>query len=216
MEVCFHAETRLYSHRDQMRCKVNWQGQRGSNPRPTVLETVALPTELYPYHSSNVTAKMPRSVVGLRLVIKSSLKRQAYFRNNFTPVALSTVTTRQTASDHRPIQQCGSNRPALCHYAVRSRWRRCLAMNHPISMGPGARTLPARIKSPTRTCPRRAFSKYFKRSGAECQLRSSTTASALPEMRCASAASMNGLRSPSSTSDGAELSTPVRMSFTIW
>jgi hypothetical protein len=26
-----------------------WQGQQGSNPRPTVLETVALPTELYPY-----------------------------------------------------------------------------------------------------------------------------------------------------------------------
>ena len=26
-----------------------WQGQRGSNPRPAVLETAALPTELYPY-----------------------------------------------------------------------------------------------------------------------------------------------------------------------
>lgn len=25
-----------------------WQGQKDSNPRPTVLETVALPTELYP------------------------------------------------------------------------------------------------------------------------------------------------------------------------
>ena len=25
-----------------------WQGQQGSNPRPTVLETVALPAELYP------------------------------------------------------------------------------------------------------------------------------------------------------------------------
>ncbi len=25
-----------------------WQGHQGSNPRPTVLETVALPTELYP------------------------------------------------------------------------------------------------------------------------------------------------------------------------
>src|SRR6185369_6494712 len=28
-----------------------WQGQRGSNPRPAVLETAALPTELYPYPS---------------------------------------------------------------------------------------------------------------------------------------------------------------------
>ena len=27
-----------------------WQGHRDSNPGPTVLETVALPTELYPYH----------------------------------------------------------------------------------------------------------------------------------------------------------------------
>lgn len=29
--------------------RFEWQGQQGSNPRPTVLETVALPTELYPY-----------------------------------------------------------------------------------------------------------------------------------------------------------------------
>jgi hypothetical protein len=27
----------------------DWQGQRDSNPRPSVLETDALPTELYPY-----------------------------------------------------------------------------------------------------------------------------------------------------------------------
>ena len=27
---------------------VDWQGHQGSNPRPTVLETVALPAELYP------------------------------------------------------------------------------------------------------------------------------------------------------------------------
>lgn len=27
----------------------NWQGQQGLNPRPAVLETAALPTELYPY-----------------------------------------------------------------------------------------------------------------------------------------------------------------------
>ena len=26
-----------------------WQGQKGSNPRHAVLETAALPTELYPY-----------------------------------------------------------------------------------------------------------------------------------------------------------------------
>ncbi len=28
---------------------VNWQGQKDSNPRHAVLETAALPTELYPY-----------------------------------------------------------------------------------------------------------------------------------------------------------------------
>ena len=37
----------------EKRSKVNfaptWQGQKDSNPRHTVLETVALPAELYPY-----------------------------------------------------------------------------------------------------------------------------------------------------------------------
>ncbi len=27
-----------------------WQGWQDSNPRPAVLETAALPTELHPYH----------------------------------------------------------------------------------------------------------------------------------------------------------------------
>ena len=30
-----------------------WQGKKASNPRPTVLETVALPTELFPYILKN-------------------------------------------------------------------------------------------------------------------------------------------------------------------
>ena len=29
--------------------QLSWQGKKASNPRPTVLETVALPTELFPY-----------------------------------------------------------------------------------------------------------------------------------------------------------------------
>ena len=33
--------------------KRGWQGQQDLNPRPTVLETVALPTELYPYAALN-------------------------------------------------------------------------------------------------------------------------------------------------------------------
>jgi hypothetical protein len=31
-----------------------WQGQRDSNPRPTVLETVALPAELYPFNAAQI------------------------------------------------------------------------------------------------------------------------------------------------------------------
>jgi hypothetical protein len=30
-------------------CRIRWQGQRESNPQPSVLETDALPIELYPY-----------------------------------------------------------------------------------------------------------------------------------------------------------------------
>ena len=32
-----------------MWCPVFWQGQKDLNPRHAVLETAALPTELYPY-----------------------------------------------------------------------------------------------------------------------------------------------------------------------
>ena len=34
---------------NQLNYSTEWQGQKGSNPRPTVLETVALPAELFPY-----------------------------------------------------------------------------------------------------------------------------------------------------------------------
>ena len=33
----------------QMSCIMQWQGQKESNPRHAVLETAALPAELYPY-----------------------------------------------------------------------------------------------------------------------------------------------------------------------
>ena len=36
-----------------------WQGQRGSNPRPAVLETAALPTELYPFSPAASRTKRP-------------------------------------------------------------------------------------------------------------------------------------------------------------
>lgn len=44
-----------------------WQGQQDSNPRPTVLETVALPTELYPCVSEGIcttSARFLREYVG--------------------------------------------------------------------------------------------------------------------------------------------------------
>jgi hypothetical protein len=34
---------------------IGWQGQQGSNPRPAVLETAALPTELYPYRAGLIS-----------------------------------------------------------------------------------------------------------------------------------------------------------------
>ena len=38
----------------QTNLQLTWQGQKGSNPRHAVLETAALPTELYPYFASGV------------------------------------------------------------------------------------------------------------------------------------------------------------------
>ena len=46
-----------------------WQGQKVSNPRPTVLETVALPAELYPYAAQGlrqVRGEVKRPDVRLR------------------------------------------------------------------------------------------------------------------------------------------------------
>ena len=44
-----------------------WQGQKGSNPRPTVLETAALPAELYPYmdkqkEKTHLTSTIPHNI----------------------------------------------------------------------------------------------------------------------------------------------------------
>ena len=48
-----------------------WQGQRGSNPRPAVLETAALPTELYPFAPRGRQA-LPKD---FRRVCKDALRR---------------------------------------------------------------------------------------------------------------------------------------------
>ena len=39
----------IFLSKDSGRCNLSWQGQKDSNPRHSVLETDALPAELYPY-----------------------------------------------------------------------------------------------------------------------------------------------------------------------
>lgn len=53
----------------------NWQGQQGSNPRPAVLETAALPTELYPFGGALSFTKCggPQGVFCLKAVVVFSL-----------------------------------------------------------------------------------------------------------------------------------------------
>ena len=43
-----------------------WQGQKGSNPRHAVLETAALPAELYPYTAFLFLTRLVFLLVGLR------------------------------------------------------------------------------------------------------------------------------------------------------
>ncbi len=44
------------THRpDRQMCAFFWQGQKDLNPRPMVLETSTLPTELYPYEQRYYT-----------------------------------------------------------------------------------------------------------------------------------------------------------------
>ena len=40
---------RITYHGNEVRIYRTWQGQKDSNPRHAVLETAALPAELYPY-----------------------------------------------------------------------------------------------------------------------------------------------------------------------
>ena len=40
----------IFLSKDSGRCNLSWQGQKDSNPRHSVLETDALPAELYPYN----------------------------------------------------------------------------------------------------------------------------------------------------------------------
>ncbi len=48
-----------------------WQGQKGSNPRHSVLETDALPTELYPYIMVDQQFRLKKQSGGLFFTRKS-------------------------------------------------------------------------------------------------------------------------------------------------
>ena len=39
---------------------LSWQGKKASNPRPTVLETAALPAELFPYMKFRIQDTEPQ------------------------------------------------------------------------------------------------------------------------------------------------------------
>ena len=53
----WRSKTELYEN--SRRCFTRWQGQKDSNPRHAVLETAALPAELYPYIRMLTTAAIP-------------------------------------------------------------------------------------------------------------------------------------------------------------
>ena len=51
---------------NQLNYRAIWQGQKGSNPRHAVLETAALPAELYPYTAFLFLTRLFFLLVGLR------------------------------------------------------------------------------------------------------------------------------------------------------
>ena len=63
-----------------------WQGKKASNPRPTVLETAALPAELFPY--MNYIKRMDRE-----LTIWWTVRDSNPGPTGYEPVALPTELT---------------------------------------------------------------------------------------------------------------------------
>ena len=71
-----------------IRCGYEWQGQKDSNPRHAVLETAALPTELYPFIFC---------LIGLSILKRSTRRRIGWWAirgsnpgpTGYEPVALT-------------------------------------------------------------------------------------------------------------------------------
>ena len=63
-----------------------WQGKKASNPRPTVLETAALPAELFPYEIKLNMIKITNKKIPNRITADSIGKKSqelSRFRNYF-------------------------------------------------------------------------------------------------------------------------------------
>ena len=56
----------IFIIKDSGRCNDFWQGQKESNPRHAVLETAALPAELYPYLACGTPVRRSTILVGLQ------------------------------------------------------------------------------------------------------------------------------------------------------
>ena len=83
-------------------CLRKWQGHRDSNPGPTVLETVALPTELYPYRGAGLSHLWPGIKRAIACFCGWTVKKQS-------------ARLPQAAPAPRTCQTGGSIRlPALC------------------------------------------------------------------------------------------------------
>ncbi len=142
-----------------------WQGQQGSNPRPAVLETAALPTELYPY-SEPIPARRPypgrrRSdhvpaapfLIARRESFKRFLTKMAAFPGRHFLACRSRACSAMPATMPAPVQialarhlhRLSCRRPLLAR-CIRDRYSTMLA------------TMPAPTVRPPSRMAKRSFS----------------------------------------------------------
>ena len=83
-EAIFHPPVRVdfVEKRTAKAVRFSWQGHKGSNPGHAVLETAALPTELYPYMKLDLRLGAGD---GNRLPVGRAVTRSDCHRQSFTP-----------------------------------------------------------------------------------------------------------------------------------
>ena len=97
-----------------------WQGQQDSNPRPTVLETAALPAELYPLRDQAASPSEERRRLGYSMIFDT------------TP-----------APTVRPPSRMAKRKPSsIAIGAIKSTCIRTLSPGITISVPSGSRTTP--------------------------------------------------------------------------